>query len=554
MDQKEAKLPEVKLDHFIRASADISAHGDNDTLPFDIDTQFISHKQVELARVAFAFFEQLQRDSEINSKRKIDELSVFSERLLAPTGPTGFRVVTKIHPFWNIYYNGLGIAIAEALENHRDDRVHSYRFLLSGGHELFDRASSWKAFRETTVADAKASGDETIIVQTDISSFYEHISHHHVENFIDDLFPNNKRISNQVNALLNKFSSGRSFGLPVGGQCSRILAELFLNSVDHRMTSARIRWHRYVDDYVLVASSNADAYKALAYLSHTLADYGLTLNKTKTVMLTSKHYSDYVTAQLGGNDDEAGKLREIDLRFDPYSDTAIEDYESLKQTVEGLQVHNLLNRELEKALPDTFLVTQIGRTLKLQEPNVAIQLAATLLSQGNLHAFRASWSTIMRGIANLRSSEKFSSIFAELDQLLDQIPEHSAHLLQAEAGLLHYLRTLRFARTNQRSAFVQHIYDTTHSDTVRRACIDCWRKWKDSAAFNFLRNQWNKLSPECQRMLWLSASAFGDQGAGFKRQVKPNLVQAWRLGIERQDVASYASIYQEWCDDAQSSE
>ena len=547
-------MPEVTLNHFIRAAADISAHGDNDTLPFDIDTQFISNKQDELARVAFAFFEQLQSDSEQNSTRKISELSVFSERLLAPTGPTGFRVVTKIHPFWNIYFNGLGIAIAEALEKNRDNRVHSYRFLLSGGNQLFDRASSWKAFREKTVADAKASGAETIIVQTDISSYYEHISHHHIENFIDDLFPENERIGNQVNALLTKFSSGRSFGLPVGGQCSRILAELFLSSVDQRMTGAGIRWHRYVDDYVLVANSHADAYKALAFLSHTLADYGLTLNKTKTVMLTSKHYSDYVTTQLGSNDDEAGKLREIDLRFDPYSDTSVEDYESLKQTVESLQVHRLLNRELEKALPDTFLVTQIGRTLKLQEPNVAIQLSSTLLSQGNLHAFRASWSTIMRGVANLRSSEEYSGIFAKLDQLLDLIPEHSAHLLQAEAGLLHYLRTLRFARTTQRSAFVQNIYNTTRSDTVKRSCIDCWRHWKDRDAFTFLRNRWNELHPECQRIVWLSASAFGDQGEGFKRQIKPNLIQSWRLGIERQGVTSYASIYQEWCDDAQSGE
>lgn len=547
-------MPDVTLNHFLRASADISAHGDNDTLPFDIDTQFVSHKQVELARVAYTFFEQLQSDSEQNSARKISELSVFSERLLAPTGPTGFRVVTKIQPFWNIYFNGLGVAIADAFENNRDGRVHSYRFLIDGGDELFDRTSSWKAFREKTVADAKESGEETIVVQTDISSFYEHISHHHIENFIDDLFPDNGRIGNQVNALLSKFSSGRSFGLPVGGQCSRILAELFLNLVDHRMTRARIRWHRYVDDYVLIANSHADAYKALAFLSHTLADYGLTLNKTKTVMLTSKHYSDYVMAQLGGNDVEAGKLREIDLRFDPYSDTSVEDYESLKQTVESLQVHRLLNRELEKAIPDTFLVTQIGRTLRLQEPNIAIQLASTLLSQGNLHAFRASWSTIMRGIANLRSSEEYGNIFAELDQLLDLIPEHSAHLLQAEAGILHYLRTLRFARTNKRSDFVHDVYSTTSSDTVRRSCIDCWRQWKDRDAFTFLRNRWNELSPECQRIVWFSASAFGDQGVGFKRQIKPSLGQSWRLGIERHGVTNYASIYQDWCDDAQSCE
>jgi hypothetical protein len=547
-------MPDVLLHHFERAAADVSAHGDNDTLPFEIDTQFISHKQAELARMAFSFFSQLQSDGETNSKRKIDELSIFSERLLAPTGSTGFRVVTKIHPFWNIYFNGLGIALAEAQEQNRDDRVHSYRFLVDGGKELFDRTFSWKTFREKAVADANASGVESIVVQTDISSFYEHISHHYIENLIDEVFPNNKRIAKQVNALLGKFSSGRSFGLPVGGQCSRVLAELLLNSVDQRMTSEGIQWHRYVDDYVLIANSHEDAYKALAFLSHTLADYGLTLNKTKTVMLSAKHFSDYVTTQLGGNDDEASTLREIDLRFDPYSDTAVEDYESLKQTIEGLQIHDLLNRELDKALPDTFLVTQIGRTLKLHEPNVAIQLVQTLLSQGNLHAFRASWSTIMRGIAGLRSSEQHCSIFVELDQLLDEIPKHSTHLLQAEAALLHYLRTLKFARTEQRSAFIQRIYNSTQSDTIRRACIDCWRSWKDSSAFNFLRNQWSRLSPECQRLTWLAASAFGDQGDAFKRQVKPNLAQSWRLGIERQEISSFAATYQEWSDNVQTSE
>lgn len=547
-------MPDITLDHFKRAAADIGAHGDNDTLPFDIDTRFVSDKQTELAQIAFSFFEQLQRDGEENSKSKLSALSIFSERLLAPTGPTGFRVVTKIEAFWNIYFNGLGVAIADALEDKRSDRVHSYRFLRNGEGELFNRACSWRAFREATVAEAISSGTETIVVQTDISSFYEHISHHYIENFIDDLFPDNKRISKQINALLSKFATGRSFGLPVGGQCSRILAELFLNSVDHRMTNAEIRWHRYVDDYVLIANSHADAYKALSFLSHSLADYGLTLNKTKTVMLTSKHYTDYVTTQLGNKDDEAGKLREIDLHFDPYSDTADEDYNSLKQTVESLQIQRLLNSELEKAVPDTFLVTQIGRTLRLQKPSVALQLSTTLLSQGNLHAFRASWSTIMRGIANLRTSEEFNGIFTELDQLLDIIPEHSAHLLQAEASLLHYLRTLRFACTPQRSAFLQKIYDKTQSDTVRRACIDCWRQWKDRDSFTYVQNRWGALSAECQRMIWLAAYSFGDQGEGFMRQRVLNLEGAWRLGIERQGVASFTSIYRKWCDEFKASE
>ena len=98
------------------------------------------------------------------------------------------------------------------------------------------------------------------------------------------------------------------------------------------------------------------------------------------MLLTSKHYSDYVRAQLGAGDDEATKLRSIDLKFDPYSDNADEEYESLRETVDSLEVRRLLNRELEKSLPNSFLVTQIGRTMRLHPPVVAFDLASTLLN------------------------------------------------------------------------------------------------------------------------------------------------------------------------------
>ncbi|MDG2537783.1 hypothetical protein P5Y53_08935 [Dyella jiangningensis] len=253
---------------------------------------------------------------------------------------------------------------------------------------------------------------------------------------------------------------------------------------------------------------------------------------------------------MGTDDDEASQLREIDLHFDPYSDTAVDDYDSLKQTIEGMEVQKLLNRELEKSLPDTFLVTQIGRTLRLHEPEVAIQLVETLLAPRNLHAFRASWSTIMRGVANLRGDARFQEIFESIDVLLDFVPEQADHLLKAEASLLHYLRTLRFTRTNSRAAFVRRTYDQVHSDTVRRACIDCWRSWGDRAQFTFLRGRWNELSAECQRLVWLASFSFGDQGDGLRRQLGANLDQSWRLGIERQQGQSFGAIYRGWCDAA----
>lgn len=557
----------VELRHFERAAREIAEHGDNDTLPFDVDIRFCRDQAQALASIAYGFYSKL-RDTEAkkDNHERIAELHVYSERLLAPSGPTGFRVITKIHLFWNIYLNGLAIAIAEKLEPHRSKGAHSYRFLAAGDTDLFDSKRSWRAFKEETVQQASMASEHAVIVQTDISSFYEHVSHHYVENLINRLGGDGSAVSKQVNALLSKLFAGRSFGLPVGGQGARILAELVLNEVNTAMAAKGIWGNRYVDDYVLVADNTAEAYRALGILAQCLMDYGLSLNKSKTVLLSAKHYRDYVASQLGGDDAEAAKLRKIDLKFDPYSDNPEADYESLVETVETLEIRKLLNRELEKALPDTFLVTQIGRTIRLHEPAVALEIAATLLKQQNLHAFRSSFSTIMRGIANLRGDGRFNAIHGALDQLLDQVPLHSAHLLKADTSLLHYLRCLRFHKTPTRANFVSKLFDKTQLDVTRRACIDCWRNWKDAVAFNHLRNRWQQLSPECQRLYWLSSFCFGDEGNKARQQAKRAVAQYWSLGVElpfeeqrdnaklatlpRDTEPRFAAVFTRWAEDA----
>ena len=554
-----------ELRHFVRAARDIGAHGDNDTLPFDLDVRFAGKAATELAAIAFGFYSELKGGPEKENKSRLEGMRVYSERLVAPSGPAGFRVVTKIHPFWNIYLNGLAIAIAESLEPLRDDRARSYRFLPSADEQLFDTDRTWRAFKEATVEHAASAGAEAIVVQTDISSFYEHVSHHYLENFINDLGGDCKVVAAQVNALLGHFSAKRSFGLPVGGQAARILAELFLSYVDNALSAAGLNWHRYVDDYVLIAANTADAYRALGALAQALLDYGLSLNKSKTVFLSSKHYQDYVRAQLGDNDDEAMKLRKIDLKFDPYSDEPDVDYESLKETVESLEVRRLLNRELEKALPDNFLVAQIGRTMRLHEPAVALEIATTLLNPANLHAFRSSFSTIMRGIAHLRSDATFAAIHGIIDSLLDSVPISSGHLLEADTNRLHYLRCLRFRMTPTRRRFMQGLFEGTRSEVLQHACIDCWRNWKDRVAYNHLRNRWNQMTSDCQRVFWRATFAFGDEGEAARRQFKHALPKAWALGVEvpldeKKDAGRlkthprgaeprFATVYQEWAEE-----
>jgi hypothetical protein len=389
---------------------------------------------------------------------------------------------------------------------------------------------------------------DAVVVQTDIASFYEHIYHHRLENIIRDLAPAGSTIALQIDRILNKLAAGRSFGLPVGGQCARVLAEVMMTPIDRSLSDAGLSWHRYVDDFTLVCPSQQDAYKALSVLSHALADYGLSLNRSKTTFLSAKHYRDFISAQLGEGDNASSALREMDLHFDPYSDNARAEYEKLKLSFEQIDISFLLELEMEKSQPDAFVLAQIGRALKFQEPKVAEQLCVTLLAPKNLDSFRASWSKIMRGVYAVRSNNEFEAIFPALDMLLDRVPSAASHLLVPEANLLHFLRAIRFVRTDVRGAFVRQTYDGTSSSAVKRACIDCWRCWRDRTSFIRLRNQWSNLRPNEQRMLWLAAAAFGDEGSKTRDQLRGSLDQSWKLGIETGKSFSFAACYENWAD------
>ena len=354
-------------------------------------------------------------------------LTIGSERLLVPSGSDGFRITTKIHPFWNLYLNGLGLVIAEANEAHRSARVHSYR-LANEDSFFFDRSKSWRTYKEATLEEEAMKIEGSVVIQTDISSFYEHIYHHRLENVINDLAAGQSTVATQVDRILNKLSAGRSFGLPVGGQCARVLAEVMMTPIDQSLSDAGLIWHRYVDDFTLLCRSQQDAYAALSTLSHSLADYGLSLNRVKTSILSAKHYADYIAAQLGQGEDASLALRELDLHFDPYSDTARGEYQQLKKAFEEIDVQFLLDLEKEKSRPDNFVLAQIGRALKFQEPKAAAQMCSTLLDPRNLNSFRSSWSKIMRGVYSVRAGAEFEIIYLQIDELLDKLPSAVPHL------------------------------------------------------------------------------------------------------------------------------
>jgi RNA-directed DNA polymerase len=71
-------------------------------------------------------------------------------------------------------------------------------------------------------------------------------------------------------------------GTPQGAVISPLLANLYLNPLDHRMAKAGKEMVRYADDFVILCESEAEAQEVMAHLRDWVEKAGLILHPTKT--------------------------------------------------------------------------------------------------------------------------------------------------------------------------------------------------------------------------------------------------------------------------------
>ena len=77
-------------------------------------------------------------------------------------------------------------------------------------------------------------------------------------------------------------------GTPQGAVISPLLANVYLNPLDHLMAQKGREMVRYADDFVILCGSEAEAKEVLAQLGEWVAGAGLTLHPTKTRIVNAR--------------------------------------------------------------------------------------------------------------------------------------------------------------------------------------------------------------------------------------------------------------------------
>lgn len=196
---------------------------------------------------------------------------------------------------------------------------------------------------------AERCADNSVLLRTDISSFYDSISHEYLLDSVCRhlMLPRDCALVRLFQRILRvpviyySPSTGQiegpattHQGLPIGDGVEGYLANLYLKDVDDAMVRVQAPYGRYVDDIRLFGNSRQEVLQNLRILQEQLLRKGLNLNSSKTEIaedepsrsgLMSRLYqgSGYVEEE----DEQAGSVIEgrVDVPFEQFARTFTEE-------------------------------------------------------------------------------------------------------------------------------------------------------------------------------------------------------------------------------------
>lgn len=502
------------------AVQNVAQHGDTDVFPFPIENHWFHDDGSGVVDL----LEKLDQDFD----NWLSEYPIVFEKLLSGVGYAGFRAATQIDPIWNAYLLALLIQIGPDLEAARvpPERqvVFSYRYNPSAEKgTLFDPDLGWARYHKSALEKAPSF---EVIVSTDISDFYPRVYHHRLENALQQATTNTEAVR-RIMAILSSLSSGTSYGLPVGGHAARILAELVLNRTDRLLLTHGLTFARFVDDYMLFASSREDAQAGLVYLSGVLlTNEGLTLSRSKTRFMSRAEFlrsSPFAEPTVAESEDEAdarGFLR-LRLRYDPYSPTAEEDYGRLAEGIQKFNVTKMLARELRKSRIDEALVRQLIKSIRFMDPTVRDGAVLSVLQ--NLEVLYPVFPTVAILLKSVLSDLSEATRQATFDVLRDLI-RRGSHIILVPTNLAYAVRLVAYDRSEETDSLLVDLYNRPSADTMlkRDILLAMTRRRVDYWLSDVIK-RFSVLSPWEKRALISASYVLGDEGKHWRDRVRSQL-------------------------------
>lgn len=511
-------------DSFGRAVDHIARHGDTDVFPFPPENHLLHDRRDAVVAVLQG------THSEFEDRLNTDATTGVSA--MAPVGYTGFRWASQLDPLWNAYLLGLVVDLGPSIEAARVDRtvVHSHRFEAGGeDNQIFAR----DGFLSFEAASKEEAGDAQWVVITDIADFYPRIYHHRLENALKEV-AGTSDIPWRIMRLLGRWSNNTSYGLPIGGPAARLMSELVLNRTDKLLQLRGRRFHRYADDYRLFADSKEDAHLALAELSELLLrNEGLALSKQKTRLMSRAEFISTLDRDADDDDESdltdvqrarrrrARELLGLSLRYDPYSPTAVSDYEALREAVERIDIVDLFMVELSKPRIDPRLTRKLLRALDAAEPSAKGQICVSLVK--NLELLAPLVPQVLQAVRRVLADEGVDVPRAqETRRLLGDLLRDRSHLFELGVNRSFAVRVLADGAASEFDSQLAALFEH-EPPFIQRDVVLAMARWRATYWVSDMKTQYESFHPWVKRAFLMASYQLGDEGRHWRGSIASRL-------------------------------
>lgn len=502
-----------------RAIKNIVRHGDTDIFPFPVE----NHVLHDLPDKAVEILTALDADV----PRSLAEYPPMNVGALAPVGYTGFRWAVQIDPIWNAAYLSWVLSIADQIEAARvplaRNAVFSYRYDWDEDQATcFNRQVTWRSFIDRAIEKAAT---KNFVVSCDISEFYLRINHHRIENSIQHL-PNATYAISRIKAFLSNLSGTYSFGIPVGGPASRMIAELVLAQIDSLLVANGVNFIRYADDYYLFADSPDESFKSLVTLTRLLIDnQGLQLQKSKTRIMSSAEF--IASNPLVHDDDEIniatplGASRQaimaINVHYDPYSPTATDDYEALRQELDRYPIMEIIRAEIKKSRVDITLSRRLISLSRYLDGALLDDAIKTLIENEEI-LYPVYYNVLMatKDVFERLNPDTQDAIIAHLRRLISE----QSRVMVVDLNLQYAIRVLSLKYQEESRLLLASIYRTDRNGAIKRDIILALARWRDWHWLSDLKNRFRQLTDVERRGFTIASFGLGDEGQHWRRHLR----------------------------------
>ncbi|MCK3780745.1 RNA-directed DNA polymerase [Ensifer sesbaniae] len=515
------------MEKFFRAAiSNIQKYGDTDIFPFPVENRILSDEADNVVKRL--------TEAHANFNDYFSSSSPEDIRSMVPVHHTGFRWGAQLDPFWNAYFLGCVLSIAEKIETTRIDEnfVYSYRInkdtYLEG--KIFRTDVSWRHFIERTIKKTK---EYEYVVICDIADCYSRISHHKLENSLKFINADHA-VQKSILQYLGFLTEKRSSGLPIGGPAARILAELSINNIDQYLHGRSIDFVRYADDYHLFATNKKEAYEFLFSISEFLDNEGLGLQRAKTRIVSAAEYERISSSILGNEEADKSpiqKLMSLNLRYDPYAPNAVEKYAELKGKLAEIDIVGLLNDQLAQSKIHIASARRIVSALSAVDKEA--QYGAIISILDNMDSLFPIGANVFIAIADVfgnLSVEQQDEVCERLTTIYDSGHEISG----IEAFVAYIVRIIGKRKNIKNQRWLTRCYDRQTSPLVRRDIIIVFANWENVQWLSMYRRRFEAAGAWERRAFILASYSMSDEGSHWRQGAKnrfdhfEKIVTEWR--------------------------